>query len=211
MVHDTKLYDVLELQSNATENDIKKSYRKLAFQYHPDKNNSPDAAEKFKEIGKAYEILSDPEKRKLYDQFGEEGMEHSGMSQASAFDIFSQFFGENPFGGGDTFFPGFNNPMFGFQQHERKTRGRDIVHQLQVTLEELYVGKTKKLFNRIHQHCYNKEQSDLRITYKTIIQREPMIEEIKKLNLIFKEISDEKKRSYFEGFLIGSIQPILNK
>src|SRR5215831_15450163 len=67
-------YDVLGVPRNASKDDIKGSYRKLALQYHPDRNKAPEATEKFKEISEAYAILSDDEKRRQYDQFGREGV-----------------------------------------------------------------------------------------------------------------------------------------
>lgn len=133
MVAETKLYDVLGVSPTANDSEIKKAYRKLALKYHPDKNPSEEAAEKFKEASAAYEILSDSEKRDLYDQFGTEGMNNGGMN-AGGFggfgdDIFSQFFGGA-----------------GRQQKPRgPQRGRDIKHEINVTLEELYKGKTTKL------------------------------------------------------------------
>ena len=66
-------YDVLGITKSATEDDIKKAYRKQALRYHPDKNKSPGAEDKFKEIAEAYDILSDPKKKEVYDRFGEEG------------------------------------------------------------------------------------------------------------------------------------------
>ena len=70
-------YEVLGISKNATDDEIKRAYRKLAKQYHPDLNKAPDAAEKFKEVNEAYEILSDPQKRQTYDQFGFAGMDGS--------------------------------------------------------------------------------------------------------------------------------------
>lgn len=79
MVKETKLYDQLGVKPDATQDEIKKGYRKAALKWHPDKNkDNPDAAEKFKECSQAYEILSDPEKRKVYDQFGLEFMLRGG-------------------------------------------------------------------------------------------------------------------------------------
>lgn len=81
MVAETKLYDALGIQPSATQDDIKKGYRKGALKYHPDKNrDNPDAGEKFKEISQAYEVLSDPEKRKVYDQHGLEYLLRGGPS-----------------------------------------------------------------------------------------------------------------------------------
>jgi len=67
-------YKILGVEKSASDEEIKKAYRKMALKYHPDKNKSPDAEERFKEIAEAYDVLSDPEKRKLFDQFGEEGL-----------------------------------------------------------------------------------------------------------------------------------------
>ncbi|KAG0941465.1 hypothetical protein G6F57_004970 [Rhizopus arrhizus] len=138
MVKDTKFYDLLGVSPSATENELKKSYRKLALKYHPDKN--PEAGDKFKEISHAYEILSDPEKRQLYDQFGEEGLNGGpGMGGMDAEDLFSQFFGGG-FGGGRR---GPSGPR----------RGKDMMHALKVSLEDLYNGKTSKLALQKHILC----------------------------------------------------------
>ncbi|KAI9887802.1 MAG: hypothetical protein M1823_000324 [Watsoniomyces obsoletus] len=81
MVAETKLYDVLSIKPDASQEDIKKAYRKAALKYHPDKNkDKPDAAEKFKEVSQAYELLSDPEKRKVYDQYGLDFLLRGGAS-----------------------------------------------------------------------------------------------------------------------------------
>lgn len=66
-------YDILGIQKDASEDDIKKAYRKQALRYHPDKNKSPGAEDKFKEIAEAYDVLSDPKKKDIYDRFGEDG------------------------------------------------------------------------------------------------------------------------------------------
>src|SRR5436853_6151028 len=81
MVAETKLYDALGIQPTASDADIKKAYRKAALKWHPDKNkDSPNAAEKFKEVSQAYEILSDPEKRKVYDDYGLEFLLRGGSA-----------------------------------------------------------------------------------------------------------------------------------
>jgi DnaJ-class molecular chaperone len=74
MVKDTKFYDALGIAPTATDDDIKRAYRKLALKYHPDKNVDKPAAEKFKEVSAAYEVLSDPQKRAVYDKAGAEGL-----------------------------------------------------------------------------------------------------------------------------------------
>ncbi|KAI9328209.1 hypothetical protein DFJ73DRAFT_665412 [Zopfochytrium polystomum] len=129
MPKDTKFYDVLGVSPSASEADLKKAYRKLALKYHPDKN--PDAGDKFKEISHAYEILSDPQKREIYDRYGEEGLsEGGGGSGMSPENLFSQLFGGDP---------------FGRSAQRGPRRGRDVTHVLKVALEDLYKGKTSKL------------------------------------------------------------------
>eukprot|EP01113_Clastostelium_recurvatum_P047034 TRINITY_DN832_c0_g1_i2.p1 TRINITY_DN832_c0_g1~~TRINITY_DN832_c0_g1_i2.p1 ORF type:complete len:424 (-),score=142.24 TRINITY_DN832_c0_g1_i2:287-1558(-) len=137
MVKESRFYDILGVDANANENDIKKAYRKLAMQYHPDKNQDPGAADKFKEISMAYETLSDQEKRETYDRFGEEALNGGGGGGFSADDIFSQFFGGGFFGGA--------GPRGGGGGRPRVRRGEDLVHTIKVTLEDLYRGKTQKL------------------------------------------------------------------
>ena len=127
MVKETKLYDILSVAPEASQAEIKKAYRKLALKYHPDKN--PDEPEKFKEISAAFEVLSDEKKRTLYDKHGEQGLkEGAGGEFHSPFDIFDMFFG-----GGRRRQPG------------DKAKGKDTVHQLKVSLEELYNGAKRQL------------------------------------------------------------------
>jgi len=103
---DNEYYELLGVARDASESDIKKAYRKLALKYHPDKNpDSREHAEKvFKQVAEAYEVLSSPEKRRLYDQYGKEGVESGGPSghgfgdMADAFSVFEAFFGgQDPF------------------------------------------------------------------------------------------------------------------
>ncbi|ODV79976.1 DnaJ-domain-containing protein [Suhomyces tanzawaensis NRRL Y-17324] len=134
MVKDTKFYDILGVSPSAGDNELKKAYRKAALKYHPDKNPSPEAAEKFKEISSAYEVLSDEQKREVYDNYGEEGLSGQGGMGGGmgAEDIFSQFFGGG-FGG------------MGGGGPQRPSRGKDIKHSISCTLEELYKGRVAKL------------------------------------------------------------------
>lgn len=134
MVKDTKFYDLLGVSPSASDNEMKKAYRKAALKYHPDKNPSPEAAEKFKELSHAYEVLSDDQKREIYDTYGEEGLNGGGpgMGGMGADDIFSQFFGGG-FGG------------MGGGASRGPARGKDIKHSILCTLEELYKGRTAKL------------------------------------------------------------------
>ncbi|KAG0336206.1 hypothetical protein BG004_008156, partial [Podila humilis] len=142
MQGETKYYDTLGVSPDATDSEIKKAYRKLAMQYHPDKN--PDAGDKFKEISHAYETLSDPEAREMYDRYGEDGPGGAGgfgfgggMSQEEMFaHLFGGFGG--PMGGGGP-------PGMGGMGGRRPAKGEDISHNLNVTLEDLYNGKTTKL------------------------------------------------------------------
>jgi len=132
MVKETRFYDLLGVKPGASDSDLKKAYRKLALQYHPDKNSSPEAGEKFKEISMAYEVLSNPEKRRIYDQHGEQGIKEGGGGGpgfSSPMDIFDMFFGGG-FGGGRPRGP---------------RRTKNIMHQLSVSLEDMYNGTTRKL------------------------------------------------------------------
>jgi len=129
-VADTKLYDILGVAPDVSQDEIKKAYRKLAIKYHPDKN--PNAEDKFKEISVAYEILNDPEKRNLYDKYGEEGLK-DGPGGFDGEDLFSLF--GFPFGRGR----GAGGPRM-----PQKRKGRDVAMAYQVTLEELYKGKQTK-------------------------------------------------------------------
>ncbi|KAJ3669954.1 hypothetical protein LUZ60_010278 [Juncus effusus] len=130
----TRYYEILGVPKTATIDDLKKAYRKAAMKNHPDKGGDP---EKFKELAQAYEVLSDPEKREIYDQYGEDALKE-GMGGGGAahdpFDIFQSFFGGSPFGVGG-----------GSSRGRRQRRGEDVVHPLKVSLEELYNGTSKKL------------------------------------------------------------------
>jgi molecular chaperone DnaJ len=109
-------YEILGVPKNATNDDIKRAFRKLAMQYHPDRNKAPDAEAKFKEINEAYEVLGDQKKRQTYDQFGHEGLNQNGFGggNANPFDIFNQFFGGGGNSGGVKFsFGGDDESPFG--------------------------------------------------------------------------------------------------
>lgn len=123
-VDTTQLYKTLGVEKNATASEIKKAYRKLAVKHHPDKGGDPDT---FKEISKAYDILGDEQKRSRYDQFGEEGVENGG--------------GE----GGDIFDMMFNGGGSRRRNQSGQKKGKEEVHTLEVSLEDLYNGKVRKL------------------------------------------------------------------
>ncbi|KAL2540972.1 Chaperone protein dnaJ 2 [Abeliophyllum distichum] len=131
----TKYYEILGVPNTASPDDLKKAYKKAAIKNHPDKGGDP---EKFKELAHAYEVLSDPEKREIYDQYGEDALKEgmgggSGGGMHDPFDIFQSFFGGSPFGGG------------GSSRGRRQRRGEDVPHPLKVSLEDLYLGTTKKI------------------------------------------------------------------
>lgn len=129
----TRYYEILGVPKTASADDLKKAYKKAAIKNHPDKGGDP---EKFKELAHAYEVLSDPEKREIYDQYGEDALKEGmggGGGGMDPFDIFSSFFGGSSFGGG------------GSSRGRRQRRGEDVVHPLKVSLEDLYLGTTKKL------------------------------------------------------------------
>ncbi|KAK1886550.1 DnaJ like subfamily A member 1 [Dissostichus eleginoides] len=117
MVKETGFYDTLGVKPNATPDELKRAYRKLALKYHPDKN--PTEGEKFKQISQAYEVLSDAKKREVYDRGGEKAIKEGGRMH-------------------------------------RERKGKNIVHQISVTLDDLYNGATRKLAlqkNTICERC----------------------------------------------------------
>ncbi|RZF34682.1 hypothetical protein LSTR_LSTR002764 [Laodelphax striatellus] len=120
---ETKLYDVLGVSRSASETELKKAYRNLAKEFHPDKN--PYAGDKFKEISFAYEVLSDPEKRSIYDRHGIRGIQEGVQDFGGDGLLFSQFFSGGLFGMGSRMF---------------NQKGENTFHSVKVTLEELYNG-----------------------------------------------------------------------
>jgi molecular chaperone DnaJ len=141
-------YEVLGVQKNASETEIKKAYRKLALKYHPDKNpDNKEAENNFKEAAEAYEVLRDAEKRKRYDQFGHAGLGGAAGTNGysmSMDDIFSQFgdiFGD-AFGGAFGGFGGFSGTR---QRRRRVNRGSNLRVKVKLTLEEIAQGVEKKI------------------------------------------------------------------
>jgi molecular chaperone DnaJ len=139
-------YEILGLPRDASQEDIKAAFRKLARQYHPDVSSEPNAEEKFKEINEAYGILSDPEKRARYDKFGKAGLGEmgngSGMPDyATMDDLFEQIFGGMGFGG------------FGGGGRQRPRRGRDLQVAVDLKFEEAVFGVEKTVELNRNEVC----------------------------------------------------------
>jgi len=156
-------YEILGVPRNATLEEIKAAYRKQALKWHPDRNKSPEATERFKEINKAFEVLSDPKKRAIYDQYGEAAFERGGSANSSGFE--GGFYQQGPFRvytnfGGDFSdfgfdFEGFSDPFeifeqfFGFQSPFSKARRqRREVFETTLTFDEAVKGTTKNVIIR---------------------------------------------------------------
>ena len=133
-------YEILEIDRNASKDDIKSAFRKMARKYHPDINKEPGAEEKFKEIGKAYETLMDDDKRALYDRYGEDGLRNAGYNTSGPFD-----FG---FGNLNDIFESFFGGAFGFGQSNNPNapqRGADLRVDIQLEFKEAVFGAEKEI------------------------------------------------------------------
>ena len=140
-------YEVLGVEKNATDDQIKKAYRKLAVKYHPDKNpGDKNSEEMFKKVAEAYEVLSDPQRRQNYDQFGFDGPQGAGFGGAgfNPFDIFESFFGH---GSGS----GFSG--FGFDDEGPATRGSNIRVRVKVNLQDVANGVEKHIKIKKYVEC----------------------------------------------------------
>ncbi|MFL6502485.1 MAG: molecular chaperone DnaJ [Nitrososphaera sp.] len=151
-------YEVLGVQKNASKDEIKNAYRKLALQYHPDRNKEPSAEERFKELSEAYAVLSDDEKRKRYDVYGHVGAEEAFRGSEANFeeifrdagfggfrDIFDQIFGRRGGGGGGFFGDDIFNFGLGGGSAGSRRRGRDIVYDMELTIEDVLKGRKEEV------------------------------------------------------------------
>src|SRR5919199_4208683 len=134
-------YELLGVERTATESDIKKAFRRLARELHPDVNDAPDAEERFKEVVEAYEVLSKSETRELYDRYGHAGLRSGGFTPGhfdfgSLSDIFSAFFGDDLFGVG-----------------ARRGRGADIAAEVEIELVEAARGTKRKVPFQVAVAC----------------------------------------------------------
>ncbi|MCD6374236.1 MAG: molecular chaperone DnaJ [Caldisericaceae bacterium] len=157
MAQNRDYYEILGVDRNASQEEIKKAYRKLAIKYHPDKNpGDKEAEEKFKELAEAYAVLSDPEKRRRYDQFGHAGVGSGAGAQGFDFtdfdlaDALRQFMEEGfGFGFGDIF----GSSRSGGRRRKVTRKGSDLQIKLKLTLEEIATGVTKKIKVRKKVAC----------------------------------------------------------
>jgi len=140
-------YQVLEVERSASAEEVKRAYRKLAVKFHPDKNpDDPHAEEKFKELGEAYDVLMDDDKRAAYDRFGHAAFEQGGGFRGGfhdPFDIFREVFGGSGGGIGAGIFETFFGGMGG--RTEDRQRGADLRYDMQITLEEAAFGAEKEI------------------------------------------------------------------
>ncbi|MFZ4775678.1 MAG: molecular chaperone DnaJ [Terrimicrobiaceae bacterium] len=155
-------YEVLGVERSSTEDDIKRSYRKLAVKYHPDKNpGDHEAEDRFKELGEAYDVLMEPQKRAAYDRYGHAAFQQGGMGAGGGgfhdpFDLFREVFGAGGGSGGifDHFFGG-----GGGGDSSGRQKGSDLRYDMQITLEEAAFGAEKEIEIRKLDFCEACESS----------------------------------------------------
>lgn len=149
-----KFYDILGIPKNVSQDDIRKAYKKKAIKTHPDKGGNE---EEFKKLTEAYEVLNDEEKRKIYDQVGDDGWSSQGQGgpNINPEEIFKSFFGgmfgqNNPFGfGGNPFGPFNNQPR---QQQKRKMD--DVIYNIEISMNDCYFGIRKNIKINIEKPCF---------------------------------------------------------
>ena len=163
MANKKDYYEVLGVAKNASDDEIKKAYRKLARKYHPDVCKEPNAKEKFSEISEAYSVLSDKDKRSQYDQFGFDGpqMNGGGFGGFDPFEMFKRHFNGNPFGNDEDDEEGFNPFGFHFSGRSRKKapdfdspeNGSDLQMRLDLTFKESLFGCIKEIDLTLDEPC----------------------------------------------------------
>lgn len=164
MAHKRDYYEMLEVSRNASTDEIKKSYRKLALKYHPDRNPGDKSAEgKFKEIAEAYEVLSDPQKKAAYDQFGHAGLGAGVGAGAGGFGGFGvdleealrMFMGEFGRGFGSSIFNDFfeEQEVWPGTKTRRRLRGADLRYDMEISLEDAAFGTKKEILVTINETC----------------------------------------------------------
>lgn len=161
MAKNKDYYEILGVDKSASQDEIKSAFRKLAKKYHPDINKEPGAEEKFKEIGEAYSILGDPEKRKTYDQFGSAAFDGTGNAAGGAggFGGFGNFGGFGSFADFDTddLFRDLFGGAFGFgggsRNKNRATKGADSLVKINLTFEEAVFGCDKEITLDLNDKC----------------------------------------------------------
>lgn len=169
MMNNTRYYELLSINKDANESEIKKAYKKCALKYHPDRNpnDKEESERKFKEISEAYSILSDSKKKNIYDNYGEEAVKNSGQPSGSPFDIFEQMFGasagfsnmgEGIFGGGSPF----SDTPFGQFFGNRNTQSQNKITKMKVkiTYKDIILGLKKKI--KINRKIL-KSENDIKI------------------------------------------------